>query len=314
MNTKFAAFALSLGFLMSAVGGALGEDTYVYGDGSTKDYAAGIPVPAPMPVPMQDAQWYLRLDLGGSFVGDVDIDTVGVGIVPRDPDEIPTSIFGEAGIGYRFNKNFRVDFTSNFHDSYALTDPFVQQYQVFLEEAGPNDPNPPGTATTLRNFYNVERTEEINVRQQSTNLVNAYFDIDNGSRFTPYIGAGVGVTYVNTERRTREVARCFRGETDLPSGIPAGTIPSACQNSANLPDEITTTSSQEESEWLFSGALMAGFSYDVNEYIALDAGYRLLYSPGSVVRSSPTLTGSTQITWEDFLHHQFRTGVRLKIY
>jgi len=313
MNTKFPTLALSLGFLMSAAGVALGEGTYVYGDGSTKDYMAGVAVPAPMPIPMQEAEWYIRLDIGGSFVGSVDTDVVGFGIIPRSAGEIPTSIFGEAGFGYRFNKNFRADFTSSFHDSYSLTDPSVQNFGVSLSVQGPIDPNPPNTPTTLTNDYAVERTDEYNMRQQSTNLVNFYYDLANDSRFTPYVGAGVGVTYMNVERRTSEDAQCQQGHTDFPSGTPRAT--GACHGPATgLPTDAVTTSVSEQHEWLFSGALMAGFSYDVNEYIALDAGYRVLYTPGEITRSSPTFAGSSQVTWQDFLHHQFRTGVRLKIF
>ncbi len=304
MNTNFPALALSLGLLISATGVAFGEGTYVYGDGSTKDYAAGTPVPAPMPVPMQDAQWYLRLDIGGSFVGDVGVDIVGGGAIARGASDVPTSIFGEGGFGYRFNKNFRADFTSSFHDGYDLSDSAPLTFQASLSAP---DPGVPGD--TLTNDYDVVRTDEIQMKQQSTNLVNLYYDLANESRFTPYVGVGVGMTYVNIERITSETATCFQG-TRAP--VP-GTPTPACfaQPGAAV---ITSSSAEEKHEWLFSGALMAGFSYDVNEYIALDAGYRLLYSPGTIKRSAPTLTGSSQVAWEDFLHHQFRTGVRLKIF
>ena len=54
---------------------ALADGTYVYSDGSIKDYADVIAVPAPMPVPMKEATWYLRGDVGGSFVGSFDVNT-----------------------------------------------------------------------------------------------------------------------------------------------------------------------------------------------------------------------------------------------
>lgn len=302
MNTKFPSIALSLGLLLSTAGAALADGTYVYGDGSTKDYYAGVPVPAPEPVPFKDAQWYLRFDIGGSFVGEVDVDVEGGGVVPRDAGEIPTSIFGEVGFGYRYNKNFRADFTTSFHDSYALTDANPQNYVARLSAIEL------ATGDTLTNEYDVVRTDELNVRNQSTNLVNLYYDFANGSRFTPYVGAGVGVTYVNTDRRVTEVATCRQGERSSVPGVPQACFPDAGD------DIITTSTQEEEHEWLFSGALMAGFSYDFNEYVAFDAGYRVLYSPGSIVRTSATLDGTNKATWADFLHHQFRTGLRLKIY
>ncbi len=304
MNTKFPTLALSLGFLMSAAGGALGEGTYVYSDGSTKDYMAGVAVPAPMPIPMQEAEWYLRLDIGGSFVGNVSVGVLGGGVFARDADEIPTSIFGEGGFGYRYNKNFRVDFTSSFHDSYDLSDPATQTYQASVTVA-----DPVNAGETLRNDYNVVRTDDIEMKQKSTNLVNFYYDIANESRFTPYVGAGVGVTYANIERITSETATCFQG-FDSFTGAPAA-LPCHPEAGANT---VVSASAEEKHEWLFSGALMAGFSYDVNEYVALDAGYRVLYTPGTITRSAPTVTGESKVTWDDFLHHQFRTGIRLKIF
>lgn len=314
MNTKFRSLALGLGLLTASTGVALGEGTYVYGDGSTKDYMAGVPVPAPMPIPMNEAQWYLRLDIGGSFVGGVDVGVQGVGISPHEADEIPTSVFGEAGIGYRFNKNFRVDFTSSFHDSYALTEDPVQTYVALREVPGPEDSNLAGANTTLRNFYNVTRTDEVQMKQQSTNMVNFYYDIANESKFTPYVGAGVGITYVNTEHTTLESANCFQGQQDFPSGIPSGTVNTGCHSNDDIRTSFTSTTSVEESEWLFSGALMAGFSYDFNEYLAMDAGYRVVYMPGTISRTSPTVTGNVTTDWTDFLNHQFRTGLRLKIF
>ena len=314
MNTKFPSFALSVALLLGTTGASLAEGTYVYGDGSTKDYMAGVPVPAPMPVPLTESIWYLRLDIGGAYVGSADVDVLGGGVLARDADDIPTSIFGEVGIGYRFSKHLRADFTSSFHDSYDLTDNRTQFYVATLEDVGPADPNPPGTPTTLRNFYDVERVDEIQMKQQSTNLVNIYYDFANDSAFTPYVGAGVGVTYVNTERQTTETATCTSGEVDFPSGIPGATVPGGCNVSANLPAVNIITRSEEEHEWLFSGALMAGFSYDFNEYVAVDTGYRVVYSPGTITRTSETIIGNNRVSWTDFLHHQFRTGVRLKIY
>lgn len=305
MIKKLSTIAFGLAVLAVNASGALAEDVYVYSDGSTKDYMAGVPVPAPMPVPMHDAQWYIRFDIGGSVVGDVDAEARGPGgVIVRDSDDLETSIFGEAGLGYRFSPNFRVDFTSSFHSASELTEPSMQTYFATLSAATAADPT-----ITATNIYEVEREDKVDLRHMSTNLVNFYYDFDNQSRFTPYVGAGVGVTYIETSRRTSEVATCQDGYLTPPGPVPR----TGCQADAGDPT-ITSSSVTNESEWLFSGALMAGFSYDFNEYVSLDMGYRVLYTPGTIQRQAPTLTGVSELEWTDFLHHQFRTGVRLNIF
>lgn len=292
---QFAAAAL-----VCCLGGtnALADGTYVYGDGSVKDYSLAVPVPAPAPVPMREASWYLRGNVGGSFTGALDTSLVGIGNVSlRGSSDIPTTIFGEIGVGYYIKPHIRTEFTSSFHQIGELSNAGV----LFSR----NTTNSPGAVVgTNTNHYNEFRNDNITVRQRSTNLLNFYYDIANETRFTPYIGAGFGVTYRNIETRSSYTANCFRVVNSV-----TGVVPGGC---AGL--NRNGSRSEENQEWLFTGALMTGFSYDVNDYITLDAGYRVVWTPGESSSTLPSLGGGTRAEWSNELLHQFRTGIRLNIF
>jgi opacity protein-like surface antigen len=89
--------------------------------------------------------WYLRGDIGWSFLewsGGDDDSAIALG----------------AGIGYRFNENFRVDVRGDFAGDYDVG---VTDLDVW------------------------------------TILANGYFDIPTGTMLTPYLGAGIGYGWVN---------------------------------------------------------------------------------------------------------------------
>ena len=81
--------------------------------------------------------------------------------------------------------------------------------------------------------YNIIKTE---VETQST-MLNAYYDIDTGTKFTPYVGAGLGFAKVK------------------------GTLKVA---------DVTGS----ESQYNFAWQVGAGIGYALNDNVSLDAGYR----------------------------------------
>ena len=83
-------------------------------------------------------------------------------------------------------------------------------------------------------------------------LANAYVDLGTIAGFTPYIGAGVGTTYLDYG----PLSSGFDGEDD----------------------------------WRFTWALMAGASYDISKSLKLDVGYRYLDVDGGNVFSAAGAT------------------------
>lgn len=153
--------------------------------GGIKDYG-GVPVPAPVPVAVYQPAWYFRFDAGiglandsnGSVAGDPLFDVVGL-TTPSGPaflnDDFDTFTSFGAGIGYRWSKNFRMDWTveSRTNGHFVVESP---------EYISPNTALP------------------VNVRDQTSlrggfTLFNLYYDIFTHAGFTPYVGAGIGFSF-----------------------------------------------------------------------------------------------------------------------
>ena len=116
-------------------------------------------------------------------------------------------------------------------------------------------------------------------------LANVYYDFDTRTRFTPYVGIGLGVAFDLHQRRHADELHLHRHHR------------------------------RRGDAWSAAGALMAGFSVALRERFALDAGYRFLHiseaHTGAIVGSSAD-AGST-IRLEGLNAHEFRVGLRYDI-
>ena len=83
-----------------------------------------------------------------------------------------------------------------------------------------------------------KRVDEIkNTVENKSVMLNAYYDIDTGTKITPYVGAGIGMSHLKSSLKT---------------------------NSGEV----------HESENNFAWQVGAGVSYALTDKVALDAGYR----------------------------------------
>ncbi|MHA1164844.1 MAG: outer membrane protein [Alphaproteobacteria bacterium] len=104
-------------------------------------------------------------------------------------------------------------------------------------------------------------------------LANVYYDFQGRNRLTPYVGGGIGFAYNETDNHM----------------INGG----------------GGTSGHGQAE--FAGALMAGFSYRMNDSWLLDAGYRYLFLGDAKTESTATTNG---LKIEDIRAHELRFGFR----
>lgn len=75
----------------------------------------------------------------------------------------------------------------------------------------------------------------------TTVMANAYYDIDTGSAFTPYVGAGLGVAHIKAKQNVKN---------------------------ATTDQNITTSGNK------FAWNVTLGAGYALNEHLTLDGGYR----------------------------------------
>jgi opacity protein-like surface antigen len=123
-------------------------------------------------------------------------------------------------------------------------------------------------------------------------LANLYYDIDLRSRFTPYIGVGIGFAYNRTT---------------------TGTVADTCGCG------FTGVTIASDSKWTAAGALMGGFSFAMRDRLHIDAGYRYLMLgdahtgliTGTVAGGGGGQSGDPVI--KDMWSHEFRVGLRYDI-
>lgn len=169
---------------------------------------------------------------------------------------------GSIAVGYDFDKKFGVPIRAE------------------LEYAGFSQAE---AQKTYRDDYlgthKLKQTYDI-----QTLFVNAYWDINTGTQFTPYLGAGLGMGFINTKLR-------YNGDLDPYIDGPISTGSKTITN--------------------FAWNIGAGIGYDITENWTLDAGYRFV-GLGSVKTKTKTFDDELDVYGKtsNLYQHQIAVGVR----
>lgn len=211
-------------------------------------HAADMDIPifvddAPEHVPVEvGSGWYLRGDIGYAFAaggGPATYRTFAGGVYTNNT--FATSDFEGKymlglGFGYQYNEWLRGDLT------------FDKSTGTFSGTTTSALPCPGGPAGTTC------RSEDASDYDAYSTMVNAYVDLGTYAGFTPYVGGGVGATYLSWNT-LNSASYCVGG---------------ACL----APPLVGTTTSTGISSWRFSYALMAGLAYDVSPNMKIDLAYK----------------------------------------
>jgi len=169
------------------------------------------PPPPPPPIevfPETSSCIYVRADVGWANYERPDfVKNLPAGIVSALGEEIEDTLVADIGIGCEFTENLRADITLGYRSEAQVEDSF----------------------TSLDAKYSA-----------LTVMANVYYDIVRYRGFTPYVGAGIGLS----RNKISDVA--------LPVASSGGTKTS------------------------FAYALHAGVSYDFSEALTVDASYRYI--------------------------------------
>jgi opacity protein-like surface antigen len=229
-------------------------------------FAADIPE-VPPPVEFHGS-WYLRGDIGFSnqHVGslfNVLYDDPGIDSVTNlQKDFASAPLFG-LGIGFRHSDHLRFDLTGEYRGGAVFTG---------LDVVQPTADDP----------YDDQYT---GIKQEWTFLANGYWDIGTWKGFTPFVGAGIGVSY-NT----------ISSFTDVSSVIPSVAYGASA------------------SQWNFAWALHAGLSYQVNDRLTIEAAYRYIdlgnAHSGDLVTFDGTNDVYNPMEFRHLTSHDFKVGFR----
>jgi len=112
-----------------------------------------------------------------------------------------------------------------------------------------------------------------------TGMLNAYVDLGTVAKFTPYVGAGIGLMHTRHNMRIVDTA---------PPTVDVG---------------------YSTRQYRFAYSAEAGINYRINKNVSVDLGYRFLASPGTEQVDFNTLAVQRGVT-----HHQIRAGLRLDLW
>lgn len=186
---------------------------------------------------------------------------------PGDPsswkigDKTDSAYGGALAIGYDFNKRFKVPVRAEL------------EYAAFSQVDGQKSwPEDNGESSTSKQKLQIQ-----------TLFVNAYYDFHNSTDFTPYVGGGIGMAFINTKSSFYEADNSFMSYSSGSS---------------------TTTN--------FAWNAGAGVAYAFTDYISLDAGYRFAGLGGAKAKwlkqeGENWMRNKT----EDVYMHQVMAGLRI---
>lgn len=248
-------------------------------------YAPDLPMTQPVEI---GTGWYLRGDLGYSVktrgaATNYSIFSAGPPLsytsAPFNSSSLDSDWSGTLGVGYNFTDYLRGDMTFDFTEgTFAGTS----------SSAAPCVAGAPVGSTCAS-------TDSQGFKQYGV-MANAYVDLGTFAGFTPYLGAGAGMTRVAWDGLT-SVNRCV--------GVGCGAP--------------TTTTSAGEDDWRFTYALMAGMSYDLTKDLKVDLGYKYSkvkdggqagYGAAAIAAGA---TGA-RVSDNGFEKHEVRVGLRYSLF
>jgi opacity protein-like surface antigen len=259
------------------------------------DYDPPIVIDQPVDeVPVEvGSGWYLRGDIGYNFDlqarGDFDFRSFNPVTGAYSPDVFDTASLGDqitwgAGFGYNFTDMIRADFT---------VDGFRADFDGTRSSALPCSTNPLFAGTSCR-------SEDSADAAVLSFMVNGYVDLGTYIGFTPYVGGGLGYSYVDWSPLSDQLF-CVGGA----GGCPVGRF------AAIEHDGIES--------WRFTYAAMAGLAYDISSNLKVDLGYRYRrieggpmfdFDPGSIAAGA----SGTQGEDPGFSSHEVRVGLRYSLW
>ena len=294
-NSKLAtaAFVLAMGAFASIA--HAGGDVINYGASMPRHGGgAAIPVPAPIPVPDTQSGYYVRLDAAYSqnSISKYQATDPRADAVRGDSYLDNFGRYG-GGIGYQFNRWFRMDATYDIRSNVTSRGSGTIDYTVA---------NPTGIDPTIRMRDTIS---DSFTTSNATGLINAYLDAPVSHSFTPYVGLGIGFA------RHQLSGRSYSRTTTCVDDFDCDPVTGGDQLSATVLNSTASARAGQNNITLATAA-MAGFSYKVWDNTKLDLGYRYLHLQGYTVTGISTgAPENLKVPNQNI--HELRAGVRFDI-
>lgn len=308
--------------LIVTLGSAIGAGAHAadmksdYGSRTIGTYPA-VPVPAPIPVP-ETFSWYVRGDVGYDLKTQGNVILSGIPRVDLSAPSSHTGLFtGSFALGRYVTPSLRTELGIDIRNQQTVGRTRNGGYLFTTQTEGPLDAAL--NRTTDTNYFAADRQDTTTLASH-TIMANAYYDFKNGSAFTPYLGAGVGVNIAQMKRSYTESAQCLESHnTDTSVGgideSYVDPITGRRQCAASAQTFGTASGSKGITAYGPALALMAGTAVQLRPGVSLDAGYRLMWQGATPSISMGSVMGDiSKIAIGARTDHELRMGVRWDIW
>lgn len=207
--------------------------------------------------------------LAGTNIGELVGGTIGNGIVVNGGGDMAfdAAFAGEITAGVRID-NVRLEleaaFRSASEDSYNL-------YDGNFDVSGTMHPMP-GTTSLGAIAAAIETSTSV---RHDSYLFNMFYDFNFGTRWTPYVGAGIGFGRYQQETSFNYNADLTKFKQEL--GRYSGSMENLEDIIADMPDSVTGSVTPDQAShdlYRFEWQVSAGVAYNFDEDWVLDLGYR----------------------------------------
>ena len=253
--------------------------------------------------------WYIR--------GDLDFARESQPVLSADMGSLARNVLKNnigagGGAGYQFNNFLRMDVTGEYRkQKTTLNGGDVIGCPYSIAGVSQRDPLNPATfiPVGVTGLYNQCAPRQAASISHIVGLVNAYADLGHWWNFTPYVGAGAGLSYTRANGTVSYYniadGSPYDVTTTIPSGFPVNWFgPPVPVGHINLDRSLVTR------RFSFAWALMAGFAYDLTPHAKLDVGYRYI-NLGKVDGIASNL--GTAVASPNTTAHEVRLGLRYVI-
>ena len=208
--------------------------------------------------------------LAGTNIGELVGGTIGNGIVVNGGGDMAfdAAFAGEITAGVRID-NVRLEleaaFRSASEDSYNLYD---GNFDVSATMPGIPAPMPVGAIAAA-----IETSTSV---RHDSYLFNMFYDFNFGTRWTPYVGAGIGFGRYQQETSFNYNADLTNFKQEL-GKYASGSMENLGDIIATMPDSVTGSVTPDQAShdlYRFEWQVSAGVAYNFDEDWVLDLGYR----------------------------------------
>jgi opacity protein-like surface antigen len=232
--------------------------------------AADLRLPSPPPIapePVAFGGWYLRGDVGASIYSSGSWEhgaITNTNTAVWNDHTAGNAGFVGAGVGYQFNSWFRGDITGEYRWGAKMG--ALASYTAFCPVA------------VCYDIY------DGGLLSSATFMANGYVDLGTWSGLTPYVGVGIGTSYL----------KMTKSYDYGPQTLAVGWI-------------------NGDEKWNFAWALMAGIGYAVAPNLTFELGYRYL-NMGDAKLGASVCPGGGQCGFDGKIKtvdsHDIRFGIR----